>query len=124
MKLNKLTKEEERVIVSKGTEFPFTGEYDNFYKAGKYVCRRCNSPLYKSDDKFDAHCGWPAFDKEITGAVKRVPDADGMRVEIRCALCGGHLGHVFVGERMTETNTRHCVNSVSLKFVQDSNTKE
>ncbi|MEM2138490.1 MAG: methionine-R-sulfoxide reductase [Candidatus Anstonellaceae archaeon] len=119
MKLNRLTPEEERVIVHKGTEFPFTGEYDNFYKQGTYICRRCNAPLYRSDDKFDAHCGWPAFDQEIKGAVKRVPDADGMRVEIQCAHCGAHLGHVFEGERMTKTNTRHCVNSISLKFIPD-----
>ena len=115
MKLNKLTEEEERVIARKGTELPFTGKYDNFYKPGTYVCRRCNAPLYRSADKFDAHCGWPAFDQEVKGAVKRVPD--GMRVEIQCSKCGAHLGHVFEGEGLTEKNTRHCVNSVSLKFV-------
>ena len=117
MKLNKLTPEEEMVIVNKGTESPFSGEYDEFFKDGTYICRRCNAPLYKSEDKFDAHCGWPAFDGEIPGAVKRLPDEDGQRVEIECAKCGAHLGHVFTGERMTEKNTRHCVNSLSMRFV-------
>ncbi|MDE1851181.1 MAG: methionine-R-sulfoxide reductase [Candidatus Micrarchaeota archaeon] len=117
MKLNRLTKEEERVIVDKGTEFPFTGEYDNFYKDGIYVCRRCEAPLYRSKDKFDAHCGWPAFDQEVKGAVKKVPDKDGSRTEIQCARCGAHLGHVFIGEGFTKTDTRHCVNSISMRFV-------
>lgn len=117
-KLNKLTSQEQYVIEHKGTEPPFSGEYDNFYLTGKYVCRRCDVDLYRSDDKFDAHCGWPAFDKEIPGAVIRLPDPDGFRVEISCANCDGHLGHVFVGENFTETNTRHCVNSLSIRFVK------
>ena len=114
---NPLTDEERYVIEHKGTEAPFTGEYDDFYQPGTYICRRCNVELYRSTDKFDAHCGWPAFDDEIPGAVKRLPDPDGQRIEIECAASGGHLGHVFLGERITEKNTRHCVNSLSMKFV-------
>jgi len=114
---NELTPEERFIIESKGTERPFTGEYDDFYQDGIYVCRRCNAQLYRSDDKFDAHCGWPAFDKEIPGAVKHLPDPDGQRIEVECVNCGGHLGHVFNGEGFTPTNARHCINSLSMKFI-------
>ena len=114
---NPLSMEERHVIEGKGTERPFTGEYDDFYEEGVYICRRCNAELYRSTDKFDAHCGWPAFDQEITGSVRQIPDPDGMRVEVECVNCGGHLGHVFTGERLTPTNNRHCVNSLSMRFV-------
>ena len=114
---NPLTPVESWVIEMKGTEPPFSGEYDDFYEKGVYICRKCNAELYHSDSKFDAGCGWPAFDQEVEGAVNRLPDPDGMRTEIECAACGGHLGHVFVGERFTPTNTRHCVNSLSMRFV-------
>jgi methionine-R-sulfoxide reductase len=117
LQLNKLTPEEERVIVHKGTERPFTGEYDEHFEPGTYVCRRCGAELYRSESKFDARCGWPAFDDEVAGAVKRIPDPDGERIEIECTNCGAHLGHVFLGEGFTPKNTRHCVNSISLKFV-------
>ena len=119
-KWNQLTPEEKRVIVEKGTERAFTGEYDDHYEDGTYTCKRCNAELYQSVNKFDAHCGWPAFDKEIPGAVRRKPDIDGSRTEILCATCGAHLGHVFMGEGFTQTNTRHCVNSISMNFIPAS----
>ncbi len=119
--MNPLTHEEERVILHKGTERPFSGEYDDFFEDGTFVCRRCNAPLFSSQSKFDAGCGWPSFDENYPQAVKRLPDPDGHRTEIECANCHAHLGHVFTGERLTENNTRHCVNSLSMRFIPKGN---
>lgn len=116
-KYNTLTPEEKEVLINKKTEAPFTGEYDNFFQDGVYVCRQCNTPLYRSESKFDAHCGWPSFDLAINGNVKRIPDSDGVRTEVICNHCGGHLGHIFEGEGFTPQNTRYCINSMSLKFI-------
>lgn len=116
-KYNKLTSEEAHIILNKGTERPFTGALLNNKGKGTYHCKQCNAALYRSEDKFESHCGWPSFDDEIPGAVKRIPDPDGMRTEIVCANCNGHLGHVFLGEGFTQKNTRHCVNSLSMTFV-------
>lgn len=119
MEWNKLTKAEEDIIVGKGTEYPGTGKLLNNKEKGTYICRRCNAPLFRSENKFESECGWPSFDDEIKGAVLRIPDADGMRTEIVCANCKAHLGHVFIGEGFTNKNTRNCVNSISMAFVPD-----
>ena len=116
---NPLTVEEKYIIEHKGTERPFTGEYDDFYESGSYICRKCNTELYTSADKFDAHCGWPAFDKEVPGAVKHLPDPDGHRIEVECANCGGHLGHVFHDGPPDRGGMRYCINSAALDFEPD-----
>lgn len=119
---NVLTPEETKVIEEKVTETPFSGEYDNFFQEGTFICRKCNNPLFSSRAKFDAGCGWPAFDENFPNAVKRIPDSDGLRTEIQCSSCNGHLGHIFEGENFTNKNTRHCVNSLSLRFIPANQT--
>ena len=117
MNFNTLTSEEKRIIEDKGTEAPFSGEYDNFSDEGIFICRRCDAPLFSSRAKFNAGCGWPSFDENFPEAVKRLSDIDGNRAEIQCANCGAHLGHVFEREKFTNKDTRHCVNSLSIRFV-------
>ena len=116
---NRLTHFESHVLLNKGTEMPFSGEYNNFKGNGSFVCKQCDQVLFRSSDKFDSGCGWPSFDDEVSGSVERTPDADGQRIEIVCSNCKGHLGHVFRGEGFTEKNTRHCVNSLSIRFISD-----
>ena len=117
MSYNNLTPEQEKVIVHKATEAPFSGEYDNYFEDGTYICRKCNAPLFTSQNKFNSGCGWPSFDGSFPRALKRVHDPDGIRTEIECANCGGHLGHEFLGEHLTEKNIRECVNSLSIRFI-------
>jgi peptide-methionine (R)-S-oxide reductase len=116
---NELTPDEKRIIINKGTEYPFSGEFNSFYEKGTFICRQCEAPLYRSETKFNSGCGWPSFDDQIAENVTHVLDADGRRTEIICTNCKGHLGHVFFGERFTEKDTRHCVNSISMKFIKD-----
>lgn len=118
MAYNELTAEEKRIMLENGTETPFSGEYDDFYEEGVFICRRCNAPLFSSESKFDAQCGWPSFDTNFPNALTRKPDPDGLRTQISCTHCGAHLGHVFEGEQLTDTNTRHCVNSLSIRFIE------
>lgn len=115
MKFNKLNEEEKKIIEEKATEIPFSGIYDSFFAEGTYICKKCNAPLFSSDSKFDARCGWPSFDESFEKAIKRIPD--GMRTEIQCNNCRAHLGHIFLGEKMTAKDIRHCVNSLSLTFI-------
>ncbi|MDQ3836831.1 MAG: methionine-R-sulfoxide reductase [Thermoproteota archaeon] len=117
MRYNELTPEQEKVIMLRATEAPFSGEYDDFYEEGTFICRRCNCPLFSSKSKFNAGCGWPSFDDSFPNAIKRVPDPDGIRTEIECKNCGAHLGHEFIGEGLTDKNTRNCVNSLSIHFI-------
>jgi len=119
--MNKLTSEEKRVLIDRGTETPFTGEYVNNERDGLYVCRRCDAPLYDSKDKFESNCGWPSFDDEIKGAVIKILDSDGFRTEVICANCKAHLGHLFIGENFTKKNARYCINSISMKFIPRDN---
>lgn len=116
---NELTPDEKRIIINKGTEYPFSGEFNSFYEKGTFICKQCEAPLYRSETKFNSGCGWPSFDDQIAKNVTHVLDADGRRTEIICTNCKGHLGHVFFGERFTEKDTRHCVNSISMKFIKD-----
>ncbi|HZD34099.1 MAG TPA: methionine-R-sulfoxide reductase [Nitrososphaeraceae archaeon] len=120
MNYNRLTREQERIIINKATEPPFTGEYDSFYEDGTFICRRCNAPLFSSESKFNAGCGWPSFDETLPNAIRHIPDPDGVRTEIECTNCGGHLGHEFLGEGLTDKNTRECVNSLSIYFIPKS----
>jgi len=116
---NQLTVKEQSIIKDHQTEAPFSGEYDNFFEPGTFICRQCNAPLFSSQAKFEAHCGWPAFDASFPNALRRLTDPDGHRTEIRCNHCGGHLGHEFIGEQFTETHTRHCVNSLAIRFIPE-----
>ncbi len=122
MSYNRLTTQEEDIIAGKGTETPFSGEYDNFFEDGTFICKRCNARLFSSVAKFEAGCGWPSFDEEYPNSLERLPDPDGERIEIKCRNCGAHLGHEFLGEHLTEKNTRHCVNSLSVKFIPKGET--
>lgn len=117
MKYNNLTDQEKDVILNKATEPPYSGRYNDFYKQGIYICKQCNQPLFSWEAKFKSGCGWPSFDDTFDGAVDRIPDKDGIRIEIVCSNCKAHLGHVFEGEGYTDKDTRHCVNSLSIEFM-------